>query len=394
MVVKVSKPEINVREKISELDKPSGTAGQAILAAETPQEQQALIGVGRRNMIINGAMQFDQRNSMAAVSAIPGTVYVTDRFALGKYGASTAAFDGQQVNVSSHPEGFKKALKATVVTTDTPSGDEGNLITYFIEGFDIYRLGYGSIYAKPLTLSFWVKSSIPGIYPIGACNNAANRVHTKEYNINSANTWEKKIITISPDTTGSYEGGNLVGLALIWGLGSSGGRIKTPDSWQSGSGLTPIGTPNSINWISNSGATFELTGVQAEVGNIVTPFEHRHHQEELALCQRYFQKNFDEGGYTPQVIVHGINQSQGHYSWKPYVQMRARPSVSLNGNTTPYFESYPWNSIGAVTGAAVSNGHCGRDGGEINLSGTFNPILSRGTNYTVKMNFFSYDAEF
>jgi hypothetical protein len=156
MVVKVSKPEINVREKISELDKPSGTAGQAMLAAETPQEQQALVGVGRRNMIINGAMQFDQRNSMAAVGAIPGTVYVTDRFALGKYGASTAAFDGQQVNVSSHPEGFKKALKLTVVTTDTPSSDEGNLISYFIEGFDIYRLGYGSIYAKPLTLSFWV----------------------------------------------------------------------------------------------------------------------------------------------------------------------------------------------------------------------------------------------
>ena len=62
MVVKVSKPEINVREKISELDKPSGTAGQAMLAAETPQEQQALVGVGRRNMIINGAMQFDEKN--------------------------------------------------------------------------------------------------------------------------------------------------------------------------------------------------------------------------------------------------------------------------------------------------------------------------------------------
>ena len=328
MVVKVSKPEINVREKISELDKPSGLAGQAMLAAETPQEQQALVGVGSRNMIINGAMQFDQRNSMDAVSAIPGTKYVTDRFALGRYGASTAAFNGQQVNVSSHPEGFKKALKATVVTTDTPSSSEGNLITYFIEGFDLYRLSYGSVYAKPFTLSFWVKSSIPGIYPIGACNNAANRVHTKEYNINSANTWEKKTITISPDTTGSYEGGNLAGLSLIWGLGSAGERIKTPDSWQAGSGYTPIGTPNSINCVSNSWATFELTGVQAEVGNVATPFEHRHHQEELALFQRYFQV----GAFARRWTSNGSNEYNffTHY----YVtQMRAAPTRTFTGGS-------------------------------------------------------------
>ena len=61
MVVKVSKPEINVREKISELDKPSGLAGQAILAAETPQEQFNLIGAGRRNLLHNSQFMISQR---------------------------------------------------------------------------------------------------------------------------------------------------------------------------------------------------------------------------------------------------------------------------------------------------------------------------------------------
>jgi len=63
MAVKFTKPEINVREKLAELDKPSGIAGEAMLRAETPQEQQALIGVGRRNLLINGDFQVWQRGT-------------------------------------------------------------------------------------------------------------------------------------------------------------------------------------------------------------------------------------------------------------------------------------------------------------------------------------------
>ena len=385
MVVKVSKPEINLREKLSEVDKPSGTAGQAMLAAETPQEQFNLISAGRRNLIFNGDMRVAQRGTGAFTA---NGDYPVDRWQMI---SNTTDFTTTQDSTVPTGKGFTNSIKIQPTATKSPSSSTYARIGYSIEGYDGASLCWGTSGAKSATISFWVRASVTGIYSIGVKNAAANRSICLEYTIDSVDTWEYKTITFPGVTSGTWEQTNSRFCYIdVWQAGQ-GSQTSTIGTWQTSN--TNM-SENQVNLFTSTSNTFYITGFQMEVGKVATPFEHRHHQEELALCQRYFQKNLDEGGYSPQVILHGISATQGHYSWKPYVQMRARPSVSLNGNTTPYFESYPWNSIGAVTGAAVSNGHCGRDGGEINLSGTFSPALSRGTNYTVKMNFFSYDAEF
>jgi len=82
MTVNISKPAINVREKLSELDKPTGIAGEAMLRAETPQEQQALIGVGRRNLILNGDFKISQRGDFSSATAITHDNYYVDRWSV------------------------------------------------------------------------------------------------------------------------------------------------------------------------------------------------------------------------------------------------------------------------------------------------------------------------
>lgn len=86
MAVKFTKPEINIAEKVAELDKPSGIAGEAMLRADTVAEQQALIGVGRRNLIINGSMQVAQRGT--TFGSTTNNVYTLDRWKSRRYAAN------------------------------------------------------------------------------------------------------------------------------------------------------------------------------------------------------------------------------------------------------------------------------------------------------------------
>ena len=108
---------------------------------------------------------------------------------------------------------------------------------------------------------------------------------------------------------------------------------------------------------------------------------------------RYYQKIFSETTNTGQVIMMGLNSGLGHIQWWPSVSMRTRPTVGVT-DTTPYWESYPWNTVGTTMSISnVSNGHLTRDGGEIGVYATYSPTLVRGTNYTVDAEVFYFDAE-
>ena len=360
MTVNVSKPAINVIEKLSDLDRPTGVAGARMLSAETPQEQFNLINAGRRNMIINGDMRISQRGT-SAITAVAGKTYVTDRFAIGRYGSSTAVFTGQQVDTSSDFYEFQKALKCTVTTTDSPSGSEANLITYMFEGHDTTPIGFGTYYAKPITISFWVKSNIPGLYAVTACDNAAAKGYATEYTINTANKWEKKTVTIARFTGagGTWNYNTTSGsLAISWGLGGAGGRLIAKDQWVSTSGLTPVGTATTTNWVAKTGATFELTGVQMEIGTVATPFEHRSFSEELALCQRYYTMlaagaNYKEeyAGGSSHIIgtMHKWNSSNTFIFTDLPVSMRNSNNMVLRksgGSSDFSFKSAGYTSTG------------------------------------------------
>ena len=279
---------------------------------------------GRRNLIINGAHTVDQRNGGASATVTNGSDhFIADRFRFTE--SSSATFTAQQV--SDAPVGFEKSSKVTVTNTDTSlANSEFYRILHPIEGNNISHLNWGSANAKNLTLSFYVKSSLTGQFYISAFNAPANRTFMSGYTINAANTWEKKTIAMPGDTSGGWGTGSGAGIYLMWSLGTgSAYQATTLDSWFAGLGMSKS---DQVNFGATNGATFQLTGVQLEVGDTATDFEHRSYGEELSLCHRYFEK-FD---YANTQFVDSIGYSNGSSTAScmlNYSTKRAAPTITL-----------------------------------------------------------------
>lgn len=323
MTVKITKPSINVRSELSELSKPSGTAGEAMLRAETPQEQFNLISAGRRNILINGDMRIAQRGTSSTGQTTSG--YKTcDRFLAG-----ISSFGAHTIEQSTDaPPDFKNSLKLTCTTAETSPGSSDYLfIAYHIEGQDLSHVNFGSDYARPMTLSFWVKSNKTGT--IGQEVQTSGSIErTVDVTINKAGTWEYKTVLIPPNTVNTIDETNAAGLFLRFWLNSGSVFKGTPVStWgtdNSGRGGTlTAGIGSSVN------DYFQITGVQLEVGKVATPFEHRSYGEELALCQRYYETGTHKSRGYAQDLGSGYCQRNMPDVFK--VTKRANPTVSVSG---------------------------------------------------------------
>jgi hypothetical protein len=365
MVVKVSKPEINVREKISELDKPSGTAGQAMLAAETPQEQFNLISAGRRNLIFNGDMRIAQRGTGAFTANGDRPV---DRWQMI---SNTTDFTTTQDSTVPTGKGFTNSIKIQPTATKSPSSSTYARIGYSIEGYDGASLCWGTSGAKSATISFWVRASVTGIYSIGVKNAAANRSICLEYTIDSADTWEYKTITFPGVTDGTWEQTTSRFCYIdVWQAGQ-GSQTSTIGTWQ---GQNVNMSSNQVNLFTSTSNTFYITGFQMEVGKVATPFEHRSYGEELALCQRYFFMRNDGSGPIGSGIWYSNNQILAHFAYPQ--DMRTAPTItrSSGGFASCY-----------TTGNAIrSLGHVGFDNiknyaARINLTTSSNGVAGHGT---------------
>ena len=285
MTVRVNKPAFNLREKLSELERPIGVKGNELMRAETAQEAGALLGVGRKNVIINGDQNIDQRNNGSATANFTGGGhFVTDRWE--GYNGNGGTISGQRVEDA--PPGFKHSLKLTVGTADgrTAANAYGGMY-YTVEGFDAYRFAWGTSGAKYATISFWVKASVAGLYTVAVRDNAFTSYYTAIYYIDSINTWEYKTVTVPPPTSGSFSAGNGLGFSLFFALDTGSNAHGTVNSWRIGAG-NYYATSGMAPLFATSGNTWQITGVQMEVGKNATDFEHRSYGEELALCQRYF----------------------------------------------------------------------------------------------------------
>ena len=329
MTVNVSKPVVNVREKLAELDKPTGIAGEAMLRAETPQEQFNLIGAGRRNLIINGAMQVAQRGGGATTFA-----YATvDRWKPTEGSTSTLAITQEPTDDA--PSGFGKSYKITTDTAETMSGSKQLAVFHAIEAQNLQQLGYGTADAQSITVSFWVKSSVTGAYCLSLYENDDNRNIGATYTINSANTWEYKSITFPPDTVGVIDNDNGGGLETYFFL-SVGPDRKTADNtswgtWTAGR----FGYGQVADVAGTANATWQITGVQLEVGKVATPFEHRSYGEELALCQRYFESfNMGSTNNGPFGVAYNESTSQARGVIPLQVEKRAVPTISSSAAST------------------------------------------------------------
>lgn len=234
---------------------------------------------GTRNRIINGAMQIDQRNSGSAVNV---NGYFIDRY----YGENVTDGTITVQQVSDAPTGFSNSAKFTTTVADASIGAAQYMVLrQSIEGNNVVDFNFGTASAKQITLSFWVKSSLTGTFSGSFRNGANNRSYPFNYTINAANTWENKSITISGDTSGSWTTDNGAGLVVTWSLAVGSDFWGTLNTWSSG---TYLGT-SSTSVLGTLNATWQLTGVQVETGSVATNFEWRNYQQELAMCQRYYE---------------------------------------------------------------------------------------------------------
>jgi len=300
---------------------------------------------GNRNLIINGAMQVAQRGTSGTLAATNN--FLVDRFTGSRLGGLADIFDTAQV--SDAPDDFTYSYKLTQDGTSvTLSGTNASMFQYRPEGQDFAHLNWGTSSAKSVTLSFYVKSSVTGTLAVISTSSNSDQDIAKEYTINSANTWERKTLTIPGPTSGTWGTGNSVFGYFTWGIcGVLGSARETSniDAWGTGSGGTSITvTANSTNALATtSGATWQITGVQLEVGDTATDFEHRSYADELARCQRYYyrMKPINPSGGVAHA---GAFNTHARTSTELYgvvhlpTAMRTTPSlaISATGDMTAY----------------------------------------------------------
>ena len=293
--------------------------------------------IGSRNRIINGAMVIDQRNAGAAITVAAGGIgYPVDRQYIENFQSGTITAQRS----STAPAGFTNSVIHTVTVTDTPGAGDYLFTSASVEGFNIADFGWGAANAQPVTLSFWVRSSVTGTYGIGLRNGASNYSYIATYTVSVANTWEKKTITIAGPTSGTWYTDNQLGVRIFFDLGSGSNFNGTANAWQSG---TYWRTSGCVNWIGNASATFYITGVQLEAGSVATPFEREIYSTTLAKCQRYYQTvNYTAAFYG--ATGNAINQPITHA-----VVMRATPTATTT--TAPTYTNGSNFALSTINGA-------------------------------------------
>jgi hypothetical protein len=272
---------------------------------------------GRKNLIINGGMQVAQRATTYSGTSL--TYSTVDRYGGNAYNVGSFAFTEDQSTDA--PAGFRYSRKFTFTTGSTTSSNSRSQGRYLVEGYDIDRLNWGTSDAKQVTLSFWVKSSVTGTHAVSLINGTETHSYVSNYSINTANTWERKTITIAGPTVGTWDNTNNIGIRLSWDFGS-GSTYDAPsaDAWNAG---WYYRTSSSVRPSETTGATWQMTGVQLELGSVATDFEHRSYGEELALCQRYYCKI----GQGAVGAIEGTTSVSTSMSFP--VEMRSSPSVSI-----------------------------------------------------------------
>lgn len=254
----------------------------------------------RKNFVMNGDFNIWQRQTV--FNSLTTTTRVADRWSF------SMVSDGV-VNVTrnffSSPSTYLDnnafaGLQAAVATADTSIGTtQFACFAQSIEGYDAAR-----IFGRQVTLSFYVYSNVTGTYCVAFRNSAVDRSYVAEYTINAQNTWEKKTITLTIHNTssGTWDFTSGAGLQLAWSLACGTTYQTSANTWQSGNYLA---TSNQVNFLGTISNTFILTSVQLELGAIATPFEYRSFQEELSLCQRYYEKSYDYTTFAGAVASAG-----------------------------------------------------------------------------------------
>ena len=316
MAVKFTKPEINVREKLAELDKPSGIAGEAMLRAETPQEQFNLIGAGRRNLLINGDFQVSQRGDYTSASSA-NVSYFVDRW----YTDVANAVSANRQHISGIDIPDTPSISKGVRLVATSSGTSYIGVRQKIENPTQYV-------GRTFTYSGWVRSNTPNARLTSYGQGSPNQVIVSQPHSGSGK-WEKLSVTFTLFSSMS-------------------------NAWYVSAFLSTAGI-GSVAQV--TGDYIEVTQLQMELGKVATPFEHRSYGEELALCQRYYASY---GGTSYTGIVTGVvyNNVSAMYQFLFPHTMRATPSISFSNLISTDRIAYDSNVTALQTQGISNNAVC------------------------------------
>lgn len=309
----------------------------------------------RKNLLYNGAMQVHQRGTSAA--GITGTGYYTaDRFNWGN--SSLGTWTHTIENDAPTGSGFRKSFKALCTTADvSPSSTNFVLFQQQLEGLDVQSIRKGTSSAQKLTLSFWVKSNTTGNYVVELDDINNTRGCHAYYSVDTSNTWEYKTITFPADTTGTFDNNNGASLRLSWWLGA-GSNFTSGTLQETWGTLTAANRyPGGTNLAAAVNNYWQITGVQFEVGDTATDFEHKPYGVELAECQRYYQIlfNWSDAASYAAVVPHGQTNARMFFS---HIQtFRASPTIAIPPtNSLEYYSgTNAWTAINGMSISAFTN---------------------------------------
>ena len=326
MVIRVSKPEFNLREKLTELDHPVGTHGSQIMKSRTISETANLVGVNRKNILINGDFRINQRGGTRTLAGSANNGYGIDHWYFhnstnGTYTAKVSSAAPNPPEVYHYLE-----LECTAVDHSLTSGQYAS-ITTSIEGYNFQQSMFGTPNAKPLTLSFYHRHTVPGVYSGVLRTAAANFNYVFEYEQSTGDAWEKAVVYIKPEGTQAYNLTTGKALSLTFSMGDFSYLNDWVGQWFSHT--YAHGSDRQINLFEDTSHKMRFSAVQLEVGSDATPFEQRSYNEELALCQRYYYQ-INDNKFRRCVAGYKRHDSNVHFDINCPVPMRAAPSPTLS----------------------------------------------------------------
>jgi hypothetical protein len=307
MTVRIAKQPVNIREKLSELERPIGLNGSALMRTETPQEAFSLIGAGRKNLLINPLFEVSQRGNYqvdaggtALAIASGDRTFSVDRWS-GYSGGATTSMSTQFVTL---PTGEKvRSLKITATSSS------GNSWLHPFQTWEPQTWMEGQLF----TLSCWVKTNRPG-QRLRFC-----------------------------DSNTCYEIGDVVPNDGNWYFMKATQRCGTNLNYSGGGQFQPAFTTGSLD----TGHYVEFAKPQMEVGKVATPFEYRSYGQELALCQRYFQTLNDTDTFNSSSGPYGSTANAGWQYSASDGSLRVYLPVSMRTNPTATVIGTPTSSPGA-----------------------------------------------
>lgn len=286
---------------------------------------------GRRNIVINGAMQVAQRGTSSTGLGATSGYYTLDRNRLTFSGTAgrltmTQTADG--------PSGFSNCLKLDCTTADTSvAAGEILILGQNFEGQDLQQFKKGTSDAEKITVSFYVKGNANATYTCELYDNDNSRSIAQEFSVTTS--WSRVVLTFNNETSNALDDDNASSLSLhLWLHGGStfAGGTFASNTWHTTNANRLSDSQSSF--FDSTDRTFFITGIQMEVGSQATPFEHRSFGEELALCERYFVECFS-GDSNYESAGSGRAYVGGVCIYKPLrVQMRARPTISKSASGT------------------------------------------------------------